>query len=231
VAPVQDWLVELLCHRSVDFDAAVHLVDVSGTGGSESARHIAAQKQHRVTDPLGSNQGVRRPGRSLLEQRRHQERDKDVVEDPHDGGVVTRGFGDGDGLVGQSLAAFERAAVGKFRTQSGEHERPVGVSAGEPTRAISKTWTLSASMVPTVLKNPRSLARAAATRRFGVTEISRPPSSTEEGVTKGGVSCLALGGAEPDGQVDTQDGVGVGEPEGRGRGLGVVAESFAGPGH
>ena len=51
----------------------------------------------------------------------------DVVEDPHDGGVVTGGLGDGDGLVGERLAAFERAAVGELRAQGGEHERPVGV--------------------------------------------------------------------------------------------------------
>ena len=33
------------------------------------------------------------------------------VEDPHDGGIVTGGLGEVEGLVGQSLAAFEGAAV------------------------------------------------------------------------------------------------------------------------
>ena len=63
------------------------------------------------------------------------------------------------------LAALERAAVGEFRTQGGEHERPVGVVGGERSRAISRTSTLSASVAPTALKKPRSLARAAATSR------------------------------------------------------------------
>ena len=70
------------------------------------------------------------------------------VEDPHDGGVVTGRLGDGDGLVGQRLAAFERAPVGELRTQRGEHERPVGMVGGEPSRAISRISTLSASMLP-----------------------------------------------------------------------------------
>ena len=55
-----------------------------------------------------------------------------MVEDPHDGGVVAGGLGDGDGLVGEGLAALERAAVGELRAERGEHERPVGVVGGEP---------------------------------------------------------------------------------------------------
>ena len=95
-------------------------------------RHAAAEQQDRVTDPLGPNQGVGRPGQRLLEQWRHDERERDVVEDPHDGGVVAGGLGDGDGLVGQRLATLEGTPVGELRAQGGEHERPVRVVGGEP---------------------------------------------------------------------------------------------------
>ena len=101
-------------------------------------RKSAAQQQHeRVTEPLGPNERVGRPSQRLLKQGRHVEREKNVVEDPHDDGIVTRGFGDRQCLGGQSLAAVEWAAVGEFRTQGGEDERPVEVIGREARQGQS----------------------------------------------------------------------------------------------
>ena len=62
----------------------------------------------------------------------------------------------------------------------------------------------------------------------GVTEVGGPSSSIEEGLAEGGVSRLALGGAEPDGQVDAEDRIGVLGLGVEVEGLRVVAESVGG---
>ena len=63
---------------------------------------------------------------------------------------------------------------------------------------------------------------------LGVTEVGGPSSGVEEGVAEGGVAGLALGGAEPDGQVDAQDRIGVVGLGVEVEGLGVVAEGVGG---
>ena len=129
--PVQCRLVELLGERPGDLEATFHLVDVSSAHGSVDAPNRGEEQQAGVTDALGPNQGVGRPVQRLFEQWRHVERVRGVVEDPHDGGVVTRGVCDGDRLVGESLTAVERAPPRELRTQGGQHERPVEVVAGQ----------------------------------------------------------------------------------------------------
>ncbi len=62
VPPVEDRLVELLGHRPVDLDAAVHLVDVAGAGRCFGAPQRGPEQQDRVTDPFGADQGVGGPG-------------------------------------------------------------------------------------------------------------------------------------------------------------------------
>ena len=75
-------------------------------------------------------------------------------------------FGDGEGLVGQGLAGLERAAVGEFRTQGGEHEGPVGMVGGEPVEGHLQDLDLVGVDDSAAAEDqPRSLARAAATRR------------------------------------------------------------------
>lgn len=44
-----------------------------------------------------------------------------MVEDTHDHGVVTRGPGNGNGLVGEGLAPVEWAALREGRTKGREH--------------------------------------------------------------------------------------------------------------
>ena len=127
VSPVEDRLVELLGHVTVDGDAPVHLVEVAGPGRRFGAPLGGPEQQDRVTDPLGPHQGLRGPVLGELEQGRHLKGDVQVVEDLHHGGIVTDRLGDGDGLLGQSLAAFERASVGDLRAQGGKHQCPFGV--------------------------------------------------------------------------------------------------------
>ena len=68
----------------------------------------------RIAFHGGSIQRVGRPDNRLLKHRRHLERNKDVVENPHDDGVVAGGVGDGDGLLGQGPATCECTPVGEL---------------------------------------------------------------------------------------------------------------------
>ena len=79
----------------------------------------------RVTDALGAYQCVGRPARRSLELRRYEERDEYLIEDAHHDGVITRGFGDGDGLLGEGLAPLERRVVGELAAEGGEQTCPI----------------------------------------------------------------------------------------------------------
>ena len=163
------------------------------------------EQQDRVTDPLGPSQGVGRPGQRLFEQWRHEEREEDVVEDAHDGGVVAGGFGERESLVGQRLATFERAPVGEFRTQGGEHGRPVGVVWGEPIEGQLEDLHFVGVDGAGRREHASVVGQGGGHKALGVAELASPSSGVEEGVAKGWISRLALGRAEPDGQVDAQD--------------------------
>ena len=79
------------------------------------ARQKAAKKSNTGSSahPFCLNQAVSRPGQRLLVQRGHEERDNKVIEHAHNEGVVTARLGDGQRIVGQGLATFERAPVGE----------------------------------------------------------------------------------------------------------------------
>ena len=224
VRPVQGRLIELLDERPCDLVAAVHLVEVPGAGGTLCAPPGRKVAQQRVTNSFGPNQGVSRPGQRLLQQGRHEERDKDLVEDPHDDGVVARGSGDGDGLVGQGLAAFERTLVVEFRAQGGEHERPVGMVVGEQCEGPLQDLDL-VGVDDTDGGGPAPVVgQGGGHEPVGVTEIHRPASRAEERVAKGGVSGLALGGTEADGQIESEHRIGLVGLGVEVEGLGVVAQ-------
>ena len=125
--PVQERLVELLDEGPFDLEAAVHLLDVPGTGSGETAPTGRTAQQYGVTDPLRAHQGISRPCQRRLEQRRYGERDRDVVEDADDDGIVTVVLGDGDRLVCQGLPALEWAPDRELRTQDGKKEGTVGM--------------------------------------------------------------------------------------------------------
>ena len=112
--------------------------------------------------------------------------------------------------------------------RGGEHEGPAGSSAASRSRASSRISTLSASTVPAVGEHAPVVGEGGGDEALGVTEVGGPPGGVEEGVAEGGVAGLALGGAEPDGEVDAQDRIGVVGLGVEVEGLGVVAQGVAG---
>ena len=137
-------------------------------------------------------------------------------------------LGDGEGLVGQGLATFERAPVGELRAQGGEHERPVGVVGGEPIEGQLQDLDLVGVDGAAGGEHAPVVGQGGGHEALGVAEVGGPSSGVEEGVAEGGVAGLALGGAEPDGQVDAEDRIGVVGLGVEVEGLGVVAEGVAG---
>ena len=146
------------------------------------------------------------------------------MEDSHDGGVVAGGLGDGDGLVGERLATLEGTPVGEFRAQGREHERPAGVVCGKPIEGHLQDLDLVDVDVASGREEAPVVRQGGGDETVGVIEVGGPSGSVEERVAEGGVSGLALGGAEPDGQVDAQRRIGVVGLGVEVEGLGVVAE-------
>ncbi len=83
-------------------------------------------------------------------------------------------------------------------------------------------------MSPPVREEAPVVGQGGGDETVGVTEVGGPAGGVEERVAEGGVSGLALGGAEPDGQVDAQDRIGVVGLGVEVEGLGVVAEGVGG---
>ena len=79
-------------------------------------------------------------------------------------------------------------------------------------------------MTPAALKQAPVVGQGGGHEPVGVTEVGGPASGVEERVAKGGVAGLALGGAEPDGQVESEDRIGVVGLGVEVEGLGVVAQ-------
>ena len=186
------------------------------------------EQQDRVTDALGDLEGLGRPGQRLLEQVRHESGNETwlrtrtmVASSPEDRAMARA----------SSASAWRRSrllAVGELGAEGGEHEGRAGSSVGSRSRASSRISTLSASTVPAVENMPRLLARAAATSRSVSPRSAARRAASRRVSRKAGSPGLALGGAEPDGQVDAQDRIGVVGPGVEVEGLGVVAEGVAG---
>ncbi len=163
----------------------------------------------------------------MFEQRRHVERNRDIVEDPHDDRVDAASFGDGERFVGEGLAAIERAAVGELCAQDREHERPVGVISGETLECHLQDLDLVGVDGTNRREESAVVGQGGSHEPFGVAEVGRPPGRADKRVPKHWIAGLALRGAEPDRQV---------EPEGwivvvlgvELEGLGVVAQRIGG---
>ena len=151
-----------------------------------------------------------------------------MIENPHDGGIVTLGLGDGEGLVCQQLTSFERTSVGKLRTECGEHERPISIVGGKPVE--SKLQYLDfVGVDDTGGAEPASVVgQGGGHESLRVVEIGSPARSPDEGVAKRGVPRLALGGSQPDGKVEREDRVRVGGLGVEVEGLGVVTQCIGG---
>ena len=102
-----------------------------------------------------------------------------------------------------------------------------GLSAGKPTEGQLQDLDLLCIDGTGAAEEPTVVRHGGGHEALGVTEVCRPSRRFEEGVARGGVTRLALGGTEPDGQVDAQDGIGVGGLGVEVEGLGVVAKSVA----
>ena len=127
-----------------------------------------------------------------------------MVEDPHDDGVVTRRLGHAQGLVSEGLAAFKWAPEGEFRTQGREYERPIRAVRRKPIDGQLQDCDL-VGVDGTGANTRPVVGQGGGHKAFGVTQVGRPARSAEEGVAKSGVPGLALGGAQPDRQVDAQN--------------------------
>ncbi len=133
-----------------------------------------------------------------------------------------------DGLVGERLATLEGAAVGELRAQGGEHERPVRIVGGEPIEGHLQDLDLVGVDGAAAGEHAPVVGQGGGHETVGVTEVGGPSRGVEEGLAEGRVSGLALGGAEPDRQIDPEDRVGVVGLGVEVEGLGVVAEGVGG---
>ena len=213
---------------TVDRDAAVDLVDVPGAGRATGPPSAAKNEDGSPTRSARTRASVG-PGQ------RYSSRDgtwsgrSDVVEDPHDDRIVAGSLGDGEASSAKSLAAIERAAVGELRTQGGEHKRPIGIVAGSRSRATPETSTLSASIAPTRCR-PTAVVGQGGGHQRSVSPRRPPGAQRRGGCRERRVAGLALGGAEPDGQIERRTGSGSStrargrapgrSPEGRRQGRG-----------
>ena len=156
---------------------------------------------------------------------------EEVVEDPDDDSVVTE-TKDRRWRSASSARArrsLERAGDGQLRAQGGEHEGPVRMVGGKTIEGHLQDGDLVGVDIPRHCSSkPRSLASTAATSRSVSSRSAARASSVEEGAAKGGVPGLALGGAEPDGQVDAERRIGVAELGVEVKGLGVVSQGVGG---
>ena len=130
-----------------------------------------------------------------------------------------------------SASAWRRSSglpVGELRAQGGEHERPVGVVGGEPIEGHLQDLDLVGVDGADGGEHAPVVGQGGGHEPVGVTEVGGPASGVEEGVAEGGVAGLALGGAEPDGQVEPEDRIGVVGLGVEVEGLGVVAQGVGG---
>ncbi len=222
--PVQGGLIELIGPGRCDPEATVTFLDVAGAGRGYTAHGGGPEEQNRVSDAFGQSEGPRRSLQRLVEQGRHQKRERHVVQNPHRGCVVPGRLGEGDGLIGEGTAALEWGSVGEFLAQIGQYERPVGVAGRETFERGLQDGDLVGIDDTEDAEEATIVGERGGHESVRVTEVGRSVSSVEERVAKRRVTRLALRGAEPDGQVDAEDRIRVGGLGVEVEGLGVVAK-------
>jgi hypothetical protein len=157
-------LIEPLGERPGDLEAAGHLGDVSGAEGEPGAALGGPEQQTGSPRRSARSRASAVRALSLVEQVRRERGNAMSFEDPHDGGVVASGAGEGDGFVGERLAMLEAADVGELGAELGEHERAGRVGGRKSSEG--ELQHLDALGVDGVVENiPRLFARAAVTRR------------------------------------------------------------------
>ena len=117
-----------------------------------------------------------------------------MVEDPDDGGVVTRGFGDGDGLVGERLATLEWASHGELRAQGREHERARRVVGGDAVEGRLQDLDLGGVDDANGVVETSVVRNGGFHEPVGIAEFGGSARRVEERLSKGGIAGLALRG-------------------------------------
>ena len=196
-------------HRPVDLEAAVQFVDVAGAGGRLVAPHGGPVEKCGVPESLGPHERIGRSGERRTEELRDLERDVEMVEHAHAGGVVTTVVGDALGFLRQGLSTFERAAVGKFGAQRRQDECTFRNAIRQVIEGGLEHLDLLAVGGADRAVEAAVVGQGGGDQPLGVTELGRPMRGFEQGVTKGRVAGLALRRSQPDDQVEGQDGVGV----------------------
>ena len=165
--PVEHWLVESLGNGPGDLEATIHLDDVAGAQGDHAAEVGGPEERHRVTECVRRSRRASVDHASdLVEQMRHGQRQRDVVEDPHDGGVVAGGVGRWRAPRRPVPGDVRGCRVGELDTERGEDEGARRVVVREPIEGQLEDRGPGRRRRCAALENmPRLLARAAATSR------------------------------------------------------------------
>ena len=133
--------------------------------------------------------------------------EENLVEHPHDHGVVTRGFGDVERFASQGSTTFERA-IDEFGAQRGEQKRPVGIVRVESVEGQFQDRDLLGIDNPELAEDAAVIRQRSGDQAGGVVEIGGAVRGIEERLTEGRVAGEALGGAEPDGRSSARTGSG-----------------------
>jgi hypothetical protein len=158
---------------------------------------------------------------------RQMDRVENLVEHPHDRGLISGVPSDVYCFGGQRIAKIARTKV-EFLAQGGEYQNPVGIICRDSIQRELQDLDLfgiegSGGGVPASVVGQRGSHQLVV-----VTEICGPARSAEQRLAKGGVSRLALRGSNPNGQVDAQHEIGIRGPTAEVECLGVVAQGVSG---
>ena len=118
--------------------------------------------------------------------------------------------------------------MGQLCAEGGEHERPVGGARDEAVEGGLQDLDPVGVDDTGSAEEPSVVREGGGDEPVGVAEVGGPACRVEERLTMVGVAGLALGGAEPDREVESEDRVGVGGLGVEVEGLGVVAERVGG---
>ena len=205
VDPGEHGLVQPFRQPTHDLGAAVHLADVTGLGARLPAPVRREELQHRIAEALGSDEPVGRPGERLLEHRRRHERVRHVVQDADDDRIVGGAFRDRQGLVGQRPPALEGAPDHDLEAVGREDQCAIGIVAGDACEGLLEDGDPVGVDGTEVAEQPPVCCERGGNEARSVTVFDRTSGCAQKGVAKGGLAQLALGGAEPDLEVDGQD--------------------------
>ncbi len=226
--PAQQGLVESLDGEGPgDVEAAVHLGDITRAEGNTSTRVRGPVEQGRIADVCGSTEPLVGPSQRLLEEVRQVEGERDVGEGARDGRVVAGRSGERDRLVSQRLSALEIVVVHQLGAQGAEEQRPRRVIDRELVEGqFEELDPVRVDVGPR--EHAAGVGQGGDGEPLGVTLLHGLPRRVEERFAEPGLPGLALGDAEPDGQVEAEDRIGGRGPSVEVECVDVVVEGVVG---